>query len=89
MNTVTIKTIDDLKNATRCDGDGQAEANGDFVLDNGQAQNEECYSDIACPTCGVGCVFGADFPNGEGDGQCLNCGTAWTWNNDEAEWKSI
>lgn len=82
-----IRTVTDFQSATRCDEDGQPDESGDFILDDGQPQNIECYSDTPCPACGDGCVFGADFPNGDAHGGCLKCGASLEWDNDLGEWK--
>lgn len=47
----------------------------------------ECYSEEPCPTCGDGCVFGPDFPNGDNHGTCLQCGARLLWDNDLGEWQ--
>lgn len=80
MNRKThpIKTIVDYENAQTYE---------ESVWDEGALQNAECYgSDTPCPACKVGIIFGADFPNGDGDGNCLNCGKPFHWNEDLSEW---
>jgi hypothetical protein len=62
--------------------------NRDEVLDDGLWQNVDCYSDTPCPACGDGLMYGADFPNGDGEGTCLNCGEIFQWDNEEGEWVS-
>lgn len=73
-----IKTVADFENATNVGG---------MVWDAGEPQNEECYApDNPCPSCGVGIIFGADFPNGDDHGGCLNCGKDYRWDEEENEW---
>lgn len=86
---MSIKTVTDFNKALHKDESGKFTKPGwgARVLDDGEWSNEECYAQEPCPVCGVGCVYGADFPNGNGDGGCLNCGQALEWNNDEAEWE--
>jgi hypothetical protein len=60
----------------------------DWLIEDGwiEYSNPECYQDDpGCPSCG-GCMFGADFPNGDNHGSCLVCGESYVWDNDEAEW---
>ena len=48
--------------------------------------NPECYQDDpGCPSCG-GVMYGADFPNGDEHGSCLNCGQSFAWDNDDGVW---
>jgi len=82
-----IVVVADFQSALHGDGDGNLDPDGHFVWDEGQEQNEECYAQDPCPLCGDGCIFGADFPNGEGEGTCLKCHTEVTWDNEEGEWR--
>jgi hypothetical protein len=82
-----IRTVADFQAAERCDGDGYASTDGDYINDQGTIQNVECYAEEPCPECGDGCVFGAGFPNGDADGVCLNCGAELIWADAAGAWE--
>jgi hypothetical protein len=85
---MAIQTVQDFNRALHKDGSGKFTKPGwgAQVRDDGEWCNEECYAQEPCPKCGDGCVYGADFPNGDAEGQCLKCGTSLVWDNDTGEW---
>jgi len=82
-----IVSVEDFKNAPRRDEDGNLDPSGAYIMDGATLWPTDCYSEEPCPKCLSGCIFGADFPNGNVHGQCGDCGANWEWDNDLAEWK--
>ena len=88
-----VKLGDAIRSYT--DGDDEMEFSGsellDWLLEEGwiEYDSPECYAyDPGCPKCG-GCMYGADFPNGDNKGGCLSCGWDGEWDNEAEEWGEI